>query len=180
MNERQFFDWQTLGGGNDVERLVEVLDRSGAAWCMIGGLAVNHWADEPMATADVDIVIGAADVDRCVEALEQVGFRAERFEWSVNLQGQSVVSVQISTDCFYRDFPKRAIQAVVHGIRMRVACREDTLAGKLAAWKDPQRRASKRQKDLLDIMRLVESDLRLLNQIPEPQRTEIEQSLKSP
>ncbi len=73
MNERQFFDWQTLGGGNDVEKLVEVLNQSGAAWCMIGGLAVNHWAAEPMATADVDIVIGASDVERCVQALEQAG-----------------------------------------------------------------------------------------------------------
>ena len=44
MNERQFFDWQTLGGGTDVEKLVDVLNQSGAPWCMIGGLAVNHWS----------------------------------------------------------------------------------------------------------------------------------------
>ena len=30
---------------------------------MIGGLAVNHWAIEPMATADVDVVIATEKVD---------------------------------------------------------------------------------------------------------------------
>ena len=163
-----------------MERLVSVLERSGAAWCMIGGLAVNHWAAEPMATADVDIVIAATELDRCVESLVQVGFRAERFEWSVNLQGESAVSVQISTDAFYRGFPDRGIETVVHGIPMRVASREDTLAGKLAAWKDPRRRASKRRKDLLDILRLVESHPDLMDEIPAEHRGEIKQALESP
>jgi hypothetical protein len=35
---------------------------------MIGGLAVNHWADEPMATADVDLVIATERLDSCLEA----------------------------------------------------------------------------------------------------------------
>jgi hypothetical protein len=30
---------------------------------MIGGLAVNHWAIEPMATADVDVVTATEKVD---------------------------------------------------------------------------------------------------------------------
>jgi len=40
---------------------------------------------------------------------------------------------------------------------MRVALLEDTLAGKVMAWKDPQRRQSKKIKNLGDIARLVES-----------------------
>ncbi len=178
MNERQFFDWQTLGGGNDVEKLVEVLNQSRAAWCMIGGLAVNHWAAEPMATADVDIVIGACDVERCVQALEQAGFQSQRFEWSINLKGQSKVSVQISTDALYRFFPGSSVIAEVHGISMKVASLEDTLTGKLAAFSDTTRRGSKRQKDLLDIVRLIESHPHLINQIPSNLRSQIESAMK--
>ena len=178
MNERQFFDWQTLGGGTDVEKLVDVLNQSGAPWCMIGGLAVNHWSKEPMATADVDIVIGAKDVDVCVAALEQVGFKAYRFEWSINLTGSSKVSVQISTDTFYDSFPDGAVEAEVHGIRMRVASVADTFAGKLAAFQDPKRRGSKRQKDLLDIVRLIESHPELQMELPCEIRSQVEATLR--
>ncbi len=177
MNERQFFDWQTLGGGTDVEKLVDVLNQSGAAWCMIGGLAVNHWATEPLATADVDIVIGAGDIERCVEALERAGFQAERFDWSINLKGQSKVSVQISTDEFYRSFPGSSVEADVHGISMKVASLTDTLTGKIAAMSDPKRRGSKRQKDVLDIVRLIETHPQLMNQIPSNIRSQIESAM---
>ena len=40
---------------------------------------------------------------------------------------------------------------------MRVASLEDTLRGKMKAWSEPQRRQSKRIKDLADIARLLES-----------------------
>jgi hypothetical protein len=161
LTERQFYDWQTAGGGGDVLRLVEVLERIEIPWCMIGGLAVNHWAEEPMATADVDVVIAHERVEDAVRALEAAGFTAKRFQWSVNLQSTSQLSMQISTDEMYREFPSRSIPADVHGILMRVASLEDTLAGKIAAWKDTELRPSKRQKDLLDIMRLVESHAEL-------------------
>ena len=42
MTMRQFYDWQTAGGGDDVLLLVTTLERREIAWCMIGGLAVNH------------------------------------------------------------------------------------------------------------------------------------------
>lgn len=166
MTDRQFYDWQTAGGGGDVLRLVEVLERLEIPWCMIGGLAVNHWAKEPLATADVDVVIAHERVEQAVEALVNAGFAAKRFEWSINLQGTSRLSVQISTEDFYREFPSRSTSADVHGILMRVASLNDTLAGKVAAWSDTQRRPSKRQKDLLDIMRLVESHPELKDDLP--------------
>lgn len=166
MTERQFYDWQTAGGGGDVLRLVEVLERLEIPWCMIGGLAVNYWAEEPLATADVDVVVAAERVDEAVAALAASGFQAKRFEWSVNLTGTSKLSMQISTAEMYRGYPSRGIAADVHGILMRVASLEDTLAGKIAAWQDRQRRPSKRQKDLLDIMRLVESHPDLKSNLP--------------
>jgi Nucleotidyl transferase AbiEii toxin, Type IV TA system len=163
---RQFYDWQTAGGGGDVSLLVTTLERLEIAWCMIGGLAVNHWAREPMATTDVDVVIAAEKIDAAVKALRVAGFTAKKFNWSVNLKGRSKVSVQISTEDFYRDFPGRSKPADIHGILMRVASREDTLRGKILAYQDPERHASKRQKDLLDIMRLVEAHPKLNKLLP--------------
>ena len=166
MTQRQFYDWQTAGGGGDVLLLVETLERREIPWCMIGGLAVNHWAEEPMATADVDLVIAAGRVEEAVDALKAAGFKAKRFEWSVNLKGRSKVGVQISTEKAYRDFPQRAVPADIHGILMRVASLEDTLQGKVMAWRDRERRPSKRQKDLTDIFRLIESHPRLKKMLP--------------
>jgi len=166
VTERQFYDWQTAGGGGDVLRLIEVLERLEVPWCMIGGLAVNYWAEEPLATADVDVVVAAERVDEVVVELVAAGFQANRFEWSVNLKGTSKVSMLISTDEIYREFPARSVAADVHGILMRVASLEDTLAGKIVAWRDERRRPSKRQKDLLDIMRLVESHPELRSLLP--------------
>ncbi len=166
MTLRQFYDWQTLGGGSDVSSLVQSLEKLEIQWCMIGGLAVNHWAYEPMATADVDLVIAAERIEEAVDALKQAGFVENRFEFSVNLKGNSKVSIQISTDPFYQEFPFRSIAADVHGILMRVAGLEDTLRGKLAAYSDSERRASKRQKDLTDIARLIEAHPDLLKLIP--------------
>jgi hypothetical protein len=163
---RQFYDWQTAGGGGDVLLLVATLERLEIAWCMIGGLAVNHWAVEPMATADVDIVITSERVEEAVKALQAAGFKAKKFKWSVNLQGRSKVSVQISTEKVYQEFPGRSVPADIHGILMRVANLRDTLAGKLLAYRDKERRASKRQKDLTDILRLVEAHPKLKKLLP--------------
>jgi hypothetical protein len=166
VTQRQFYDWQTAGGGGDVSLLVATLERREIPWCMIDGLAVNHWVREPMATADVDVVIAAEKVDEAVKALRAAGFTVKKFKWSVNLKGRSKILVQISTEDFYREFPERAVAADIHGILMRVASREDTMRGKILAYQDPERRASKRQKDLLDIMRLVEAHPKLRKLLP--------------
>ena len=176
MTPKQFYDWQTAGGTDDVMRLVDCLERSDIEWCAIGGVAVNHWAKEPMVTQDVDLVVAADSVERAVNILEEAGFKSERFEWSINFVGHSKISVQLSTEAFYRAFPGRAVPADVHGILMRVASLEDTLQGKIQAWKDPERRQSKKIKDLSDIARLVESHPHLWNLL----NTELQQTIHRP
>lgn len=161
MTSKQFYDWQTHGGTDDVMRLVDCLERADISWCAIGGVAVNHWAKQPMVTQDVDFVVATEAIDRTVQLLEKAGFTSERFEWSVNFKGRSAVSLQLSTEEFYRDFPTRAVPADVHGILLRVASLEDTLRGKMKAWSEPERRQSKRIKDLADIARLVEAHPKL-------------------
>lgn len=167
MTLRQFYDWQTEGGAKDVSRMVTALEEREISWCMIGGLAVNHWAQEPMATADVDLVIVSEKVEAAAEALKSIGFTENRFEWSINFKGESKVSIQISTEEMYMTFPSRSVPACVHGILMHVASLEDTLAGKLAAYLDPGRRRTKKLKDLLDIGRLVDAHPELIALLPE-------------
>ncbi|MBI2438272.1 MAG: nucleotidyl transferase AbiEii/AbiGii toxin family protein, partial [Lentisphaerae bacterium] len=100
-------------------------------------------------------------IPRAVALLEQAGFSSERYEWSINFKGRSTVSIQLSTEDFYSDFPSRSVPADVHGILLRVASLEDTLRGKMKVWQEPERRQSKRLKDLADIARLVEAHPRL-------------------
>jgi len=175
MTAKQFYDWQTAGGTDDVMRLVNVLEKADVAWCAIGGVAVNHWAEAPMVTPDVDLVVASDAVQRTVSLLEAEGFRSERFEWSINLRGHSAVSIQLRTEDFYREFPSRAVPADVHGILMRVASLEDTLRGKIKAWSEPQRRQSKRIKDLADIARLVEAHPHLWASLPPDLQRHVQQ-----
>ena len=174
MTAKQFYDWQTAGGTDDVMRLVDCVERADVSWCAIGGVAVNHWAEHPMVTQDVDLVVASDDVERAIGLLEKAGFRSDRQEWSVNLKGRSAVSVQISTEDFYRDFPSRAVPADVHGILLRVASLEDTLKGKIKAWSEPSRRQSKRIKDLADIVRLVEAHPSLWDSLTADLKTQVQ------
>ncbi|MFH0879337.1 MAG: nucleotidyl transferase AbiEii/AbiGii toxin family protein [Lentisphaerota bacterium] len=174
MTNKQFFDWQTSGGTDDVMRLVDCLERADIAWCAIGGIAVNHWAEEPMVTKDVDFVVATDNIEKAISLLEKEGFHSERFDWSVNFAGKSKISLQLSTEDFYREYPSRAVPADVHGILLRVASLEDTLKGKIKAWSDPGRRQSKRIKDLGDIARLVESHPYLWSQLPEALQAEVQ------
>lgn len=174
MTAKQFFDWQTSGGTDDVMRMVDCLERADIAWCAIGGVAVNHWAREPMVTQDVDFVVAAEAVEQVVSSLVDAGFQAERFDWSVNFKGRSKVSLQLSTEDFYRDFPTRSVAADVHGILLRVASLEDTLRGKIKAWRTLERRQSKRIKDLADIVRLLEAHPELWSLLPDDLKTQIQ------
>jgi hypothetical protein len=113
-------------------------------------------------------------VERAVHLLEETGFKAERFPWSINLRGRSRLTIQISTGEFYRDFPGRSVPADVHGILMRVASLEDTLHGKMKAWEDKERRQSKKIKDLGDIARLVETHPHLWSMLDEELKRQIQ------
>jgi hypothetical protein len=155
-------------------RLVDCLERSDIRWCAIGGVAVNHWADEPMVTQDVDFVVASEEIERAIAALAAAGFHAERHAWSVNFRGGSRVSLQMSTEAVYQSFPERSVPADVHGILLRVAALEDTLTGKILAWRDSGRRQSKRIKDFADIARLVESHPELWEKLPEELKGQIE------
>ena len=174
MTDKRFYDWQTAGGTDDVMRFVDCLERADIPWCAIGGVAVNHWADEPMVTRDVDFVVTVEAIEKTVKILEAEGFKPTRFEWSINFQGSSRVSIQLSTEELYHSFPSRSVPADIFGILMRVASLEDALTGKIEAWRDSNRRQSKRTKDLGDIIRLVEAHPQLWKTLPPDLKDQVE------
>ena len=56
---------------------------------------------------------------------------------------------------------------------MPVASVDDVLLGKIGAYQDDARRGSKRQKDLADIVRLLEANPRLRPTVPEAIRQKL-------
>jgi hypothetical protein len=49
------------------------------------------------------------------------------------------------------------VEAEVLGARVKIACLDDIVRGKLWAYADPKRRLSKRKKDELDLIRLADA-----------------------
>jgi hypothetical protein len=75
--------------------------------------------------------------------------------------------VQFQLDPRYAAFVERAERRTVLGVVLPVARLEDVLQGKVWAALDPSRRASKRQKDLADIARILEGFPDLRSSVPE-------------
>jgi len=131
----------------------------------IGGQAVNHYA-ESLVSLDLDLVVATEQLEG-VERLLADHFAIRRFPRSVNIEFKdSDLRVQIETYPRYGDFVDRAETGEVLGIVMSVADVRDVLKGRIWAAQDPSPRASKRQKDLADIARLIEADSELRSLVP--------------
>jgi len=145
---------------------LEILVETDAQYCVVGGLAVNAYA-EPVVSLDLDIVVISGNIDKVCKMAEAKGLKIGRFENSINLTSpKSDLRIQLQTDARYQPFIDRARQKDVLGYRMNVASLEDVLQGKIWAYSDEQRRKSKKQKDLADIMRLVEVHPDLEGRLP--------------
>ena len=97
------------------------------------------------------------------------------FSHSINLStDKSDLRIQLQTDSRYQDFISRAKSHTVLRYKMKVASAEDVLQGKIWAYSDDQRRKSKRQKDLADIVRLIEEYSSLAELLPESIKKRIE------
>ncbi len=162
------------GPSDAVALLLSLLEQTGAQYCVIGGLAVNAYA-EPVVSLDLDIVVVADKVHALCDTASSKGVKIERFEHSVNLSVPgSDLRIQIQTDPRYQEFIPRAAQRAVLGYTMSVAALEDVLRGKVWAYSDRQRRKSKRQKDLADILRMIETHPQLKDQLPPDIRSQAE------
>lgn len=147
------------------EDLLKLLEEHGVRFCVIGGQAVNHYA-EPLVSLDLDLVVATNRVEE-VERLLSERFTIRRFPHSLNITPESSdLRVRIQTGQRYGDFVDRAGRGEVLGMTMPVAAARDILRGKVWAVQDDSRRASKRRKDLLDIERLIEADPKLRDAVP--------------
>lgn len=145
---------------------VGILRKKKIRFCVIGGLAVNAYA-EPVVSLDLDVVIAAEKIEDLISALK-AKYKVEKFANSVNISSlYSDLRIQLQTDLRYQDFIKQAVVKEILGYRLPAALIEDVLKGKIWAAQDEKRRQSKRQKDLADILRLVETMPRLMKLIPE-------------
>jgi hypothetical protein len=162
----EFWKAVTVDHSNLLESLVALLEEQEICYCVIGGQAVNAYA-EPLVSLDLDLAIAAPQLER-IEALLMDTFKVAHFPHSLNISlPGSDLRVQVQADPRYADFPARASRRELLGMVLPVADLEDVLRGKVWAAQDLDRRASKRQKDLADIARLLETYPELRPQVPD-------------
>lgn len=165
MRALTFWKTVTMDQENLLEGLIALLNEHEIHYCVIGGQGVNAYV-EPLVSLDLDLVVAVDQLEQ-VESLLVQHFRVEHFPHSLNISlTGSDVRVQIQTDPRYTIFLDHASPQPVLGMTLPVASPEDILQGKVWAAQDPTQRASKRQKDLADIARLLEAYPTLQHQVP--------------
>ncbi|HHS13322.1 MAG TPA: hypothetical protein ENN03_06080 [bacterium] len=166
MTGKTFLNRVANGETDVIQLLLSMLDECGASYCVIGGLGVNAYA-EPVVSLDLDLVVVSDRVAALREIAAAKGMTVQDFEHSVNMSvSGSDLRIQLQSDPRYQEFISRAERHAVLGYEMSVACIQDVLRGKIWAYSDETRRQSKRQKDLSDIMRLVETHPELKPGLP--------------
>lgn len=166
MTSKEFLNKVANGKDDFLQKFINLLEKNTISYCTIGGLAVNAYA-EPVVSLDLDIVIVIEKIESLVADLKDE-FKVERFPNSINIsESTSDLRIQIQTDPRYQAFLVRAAVKDVLGYKIPVASLEDVLQGKIWAATDKLRRPSKRQKDLADIMRLIEAQESLIELLPE-------------
>ena len=152
MKALRFWKAVTVDRSDFLERVVALLQEGAVRYCVLGDLAVNAYA-EPVVTLDFDIAVALEDLSRTESLLN---FAA----------AGSNLRVQLQKDSRYCSFVSRSQVRNVLGLTLPVAAIEDVLRGKIWAVQDPGRRPSKRQKDLADIARLLETSPQLRGLVP--------------
>ena len=172
MQALDFWKTITMDHSNLLENLIAFLRKHDIQFCVIGGQAVNAYV-EPLVSLDLDLVVAVSQIER-IEALLEKQFTLKRFPHSLNISVQgSDLRVQIQTDERYGTFLDHATTRTVLGMELPVASIEDVLTGKVWAVLDTERRGSKRQKDLADISRILESYTGLRGDVPQEIRNRL-------
>jgi hypothetical protein len=174
MTNKEFVNRLANDKSDIIQILLDILSKTDARYCLIGGLAVNAYV-EPVVSLDLDIVAAVENVEAICAQARQRGLKVEQFEHSVNISGPgSDLRIQLQADPRYQRFISNAAKKDVLGYTMNVARIEEVLQGKVWAYMDTTRRKSKRQKDLADIFRIVEKFPQLETSLPPGVREELE------
>ena len=167
MTGKEFLNSLAKGKTDIVQQLLGILTETGSDYCLIGGLAVNAYV-EPVVSLDIDIVVAVGNIVAVANAARTDKMKVEEFPHSVNLTGsESDLRIQVQTDPRYQSFLASASVKEILGYKMRVASLDNVLQGKVWAFTDETRRRSKRQKDLADISRIIETFPELTTKLPQ-------------
>jgi len=174
MTASEIFESVTGSGSTDFATLVTILNRRGA-WCLIGGLAVNCYV-EPVYTLDADIVVIASALPEIKNELIDAAFTIEEFPHSLNARmAKSDLRIQFTLDPRYQEFVSDTTPREVLGQSVPVASLPNVVQGKIWAWSDDKQRLSKRKKDELDLIRILEAYPELTDLMPRDIRRQLEQ-----
>ena len=166
MTAKEFMNRVAKGKDDFLQEFLDILHEHSISYCAIGGLAVNAYV-EPVVSLDLDIVILADHLAELLPPL-RIKYGVAEFPNSINVASSSSnLRIQIQTDPRYQPFIQRATRRDVLGYEIPVAAIEDVLQGKIRAAIDETRRPSKRQKDLADILRLLEAREDLISLVPD-------------
>lgn len=166
MTKREFLKKVINQKRDLLQEFVKILRTKKIPFCIVGGLAVNAYA-EPVVSLDLDVVVAVTRLDDLLLVLSKK-YKIKKFPNSINITAPfSDLRIQIQTDPRYQEFISDAVQKNILGYKLPVAKIENVLQGKIWAYQDETRRPSKRQKDLADIMRLLETNKNLLLLVPE-------------
>ena len=173
MTKKEFFNKVIKGKKDPIGKFIELLNLKKIPFCIIGGLAVNAYA-EPVVSLDLDIVIIIDKLNELLSVLEHE-YTIKKYPNSINITSSfSDLRIQIQTDKRHQNFIKHSLEKDVLGYKLFVASIEDVLKGKIWAAEDKERRPSKRQKDLADILRLLEVKKDLIKLIPKSIKEKLE------
>ena len=171
MTQKEFINSVSNSQEDVLQLLLDLLHGNKIEYCLIGGLAVNAYV-EPVVSLDLDIVVASESTEKFRAVAEKM-FAIREFEHSLNLKSKkSDLRIQLQIDQRYQSFIAKAVRKKMMGYEMKVAGLEDVLQGKVWAYSDKKRRQSKRQKDLADIFRLVESYPQLKDLLPDSIETQ--------
>jgi len=165
MKALSFWKSVTMDKANLLEEVLATLHDNGIRFCVIGGQAVNAYV-EPLVSLDLDLAVAVDQISQVRIAMQR-RFQVEELPHSLNVSSPgSDLRIQIQIDPRYSDFVIRATDGDVLGLRLPVAALQDVLQGKIWAASAPDRRATKRRKDLLDIARILEANPHLKPRVP--------------
>jgi len=141
---------------DDLLLLARLLTEAGIHYAVIGGLALQVHQAEPRTTLDIDLAVLSRDaIPR--ERLRAAGFEPTgTFPYTENWRGPGGTPVQFSGDPSLADAVRRGATIKVEGVPLRVITPVDLVRAKLRSAADPQRRESRRLRDLADIKELIE------------------------
>ncbi len=144
--------------------IAEILERERVSYALIGGVAVQIHTEEPRSTLDIDIAVPRySDVPRT--ALLDAGFQhTGRHDLRDNWRAPGPVPLKLRTAVQFSAEGTGIADGVAHaftvdlegGLHLRIATVPDLIALKLLAAEEPQRRASKREHDIADVLALIE------------------------